>query len=155
VPARKDQVQGAQVIDVELYSSWPVTDVRVPGFEAEAKVQPLGVGRHRVTLERQAAPLGRDFVLYYRLQDDLPGRVELIPYRAAADGPGTFMLVVTPGWTSSRSTAAPTGSSSSTRPAACRAGRSRPRREPWPGRWASSGPTTASAWSPSPRPRGS
>jgi Ca-activated chloride channel family protein len=94
---RHDQVQGTQAVAAEIYSSWPITDVRVPGFEAEAKVEALGTGRYRVTLERQGAPLRRDFVLYYRLQDDLPGRVELIPYRATEDGPGTFMLVVTPG----------------------------------------------------------
>jgi Ca-activated chloride channel family protein len=41
--------------------------------------------------------LERDFVFYYRLQDNLPGRVELIPYRDNTQAPGTFMLVVTPG----------------------------------------------------------
>ncbi len=41
--------------------------------------------------------LNRDFVFYYRLQDDLPGRVELVAYRADETKPGTFMLVVTPG----------------------------------------------------------
>jgi Ca-activated chloride channel homolog len=41
--------------------------------------------------------LDRDFVFYYRLAENLPGRVEVIPYRAAKDKPGTFMMVVTPG----------------------------------------------------------
>jgi Ca-activated chloride channel family protein len=41
--------------------------------------------------------LNRDFVFYYRLEDNLPGRVEVIPYRADRDKPGTFMMVVTPG----------------------------------------------------------
>jgi Ca-activated chloride channel family protein len=36
-------------------------------------------------------------VFYYRLADNLPGRVELIPFRNAESGPGTFMMVVTPG----------------------------------------------------------
>jgi Ca-activated chloride channel family protein len=36
-------------------------------------------------------------VVYFRLADELPARVELIPYKPAADEPGTFMLVVTPG----------------------------------------------------------
>ncbi len=31
------------------------------------------------------------------LEDTLPGRVEVIPYRADKDKPGTFMMVVTPG----------------------------------------------------------
>jgi Ca-activated chloride channel family protein len=94
---RHDRVDGALSVNVELTSSWPIADVRVPGFEAEAKVQALDPGRYRVTLDRQGATLARDFVLYYRLKDDLPGRVELIAHRAAADKPGTFMLVVTPG----------------------------------------------------------
>jgi Ca-activated chloride channel family protein len=94
---RNDRVEGSLSVNVELTSSWPIAGVRVPGFEAEAKVQALGPGQYRVTLDRQGAPLARDFVLYYRLKDDLPGRVELIAHRAAADKPGTFMLVVTPG----------------------------------------------------------
>jgi Ca-activated chloride channel family protein len=94
---RNDRVEGTLSVNVELTSSWPIADVRVPGFEAEAKVQSLGPGHYRVTLDRQGAPLARDFVLYYRLKDDLPGRVELIAHRPAADKPGTFMLVVTPG----------------------------------------------------------
>ena len=36
-------------------------------------------------------------MLYFRLADNLPGQVEAIPYRAAADKPGTFMMVVSPG----------------------------------------------------------
>jgi Ca-activated chloride channel family protein len=36
-------------------------------------------------------------VFYYRLAEDLPGRVEMIPYRKSENGPGSFMLVVTPG----------------------------------------------------------
>jgi len=50
-----------------------------------------------VRLERQGAHLDRDFVFYYRLQDGLPGRVELVPFRDDPNGLGTFMLVVTPG----------------------------------------------------------
>jgi Ca-activated chloride channel family protein len=50
-----------------------------------------------VTLEAEPASLERDFVFYSRLADGLPGRVELVPYRAAGGAPGTFMMVVTPG----------------------------------------------------------
>jgi Ca-activated chloride channel family protein len=48
-------------------------------------------------LDRPGASLDRDFVVYYRLADNLPGRIEVIPYRVARDKPGTFMMVVTPG----------------------------------------------------------
>lgn len=94
---RNDRVEGALSVKAELTSSWPIADVRAPGFEADARIEALAPGHYRVTLERQGGALGRDFVLYYRLQDDLPGRVELIAHRAATDAPGTFMLVVTPG----------------------------------------------------------
>lgn len=91
------KVEGELLVNVELKSAVPVADVRVPGFENAITAQQLGEGHHRVTLSRTSASLDRDFVLYYRLADNLPGRVEVIPYRAAADQPGSFMMVVTPG----------------------------------------------------------
>lgn len=91
------QVEGQLSINVELKSAWPVADVRVPGFETTAVAQKLGDGHYKLTLDRQSAKLDRDFVFYYRLADNLPGRVEVIPYRAGKDKPGTFMMVVTPG----------------------------------------------------------
>jgi Ca-activated chloride channel family protein len=91
------KVEGTFSLELELKSAWQIAEVRVPGFESEAVVNELAEGHHRVRLERQNATLDRDFVFYYRLADDLPGRIELIPYRAEGDGPGTFMLVVTPG----------------------------------------------------------
>jgi Ca-activated chloride channel family protein len=92
-----EKIEGAFSVELELKSAWPVADVRVPGFENEALVEDLGEGHFRVRLERQGASLDRDFAFYYRLVDGLPGRVELIPYRADPSEPGTFMLVVTPG----------------------------------------------------------
>jgi Ca-activated chloride channel family protein len=94
---RNDAVEGTVSADVDLWSAWPVVDVRVPGFDGAAVVEKLDDGHWRVHLERQAARLANDFVLYYRLADDLPGSVELIPYRAPGGGDGTFMLVITPG----------------------------------------------------------
>ena len=91
------RVEGALTINVELKSAWPVEDVRVPGFETAAVTQKLNDGHFKLTLDRPGAKLDRDFVFYYRLADNLPGRVEVIPYRAAKDKPGTFMMVVTPG----------------------------------------------------------
>lgn len=91
------QVEGAFAIKVELKSAWPVADVRVPGFETAAATQKLDDGHYKLSLTRSGAKLDRDFVLYYRLADNLPGRIEVIPYRASKDKPGTFMMVVTPG----------------------------------------------------------
>jgi len=92
------KVDGTISVEVELKSAWPVEGVRVPGFESEAIVDEIDSGSHfQVRLEHQDASLDRDFVLYYRLADNLPGRAELIPYKAEGSKPGTFMLVVTPG----------------------------------------------------------
>jgi Ca-activated chloride channel homolog len=90
-------VEGALSINVELKSAWPVDDVRVPGFESAAVTNKLDSGHYTLKLDRTSAKLDRDFVFYYRLADNLPGRVEVIPYRADKSKPGTFMMVVTPG----------------------------------------------------------
>jgi Ca-activated chloride channel family protein len=82
---------------IELKSAWPVADVRLPGFEKETTTDKLGEGHYKVRVEKKDHALNRDLVFYYRLADNLPGRVELIPYRNGESGPGTFMLVVTPG----------------------------------------------------------
>lgn len=91
------KVEGALAIKVELKSTWPIADVRVPGFETVAVTERLTEGHYKVGLDQPGASLARDFVFYYRLADNLPGRVEVIPYRASKDKPGTFMMVVTPG----------------------------------------------------------
>ncbi|MBW2274278.1 MAG: VWA domain-containing protein [Deltaproteobacteria bacterium] len=91
------EVKGNFSVDLELKSAWPIADLRVPGFENEAVVEKLGEGHHRVRVERQSAQLDRDFLVYYRLQEGLPGRVELLPFRDDPSKPGSFMLVVTPG----------------------------------------------------------
>ena len=90
-------VEGAFSLNLELKSAALVGDIRVPGLETVALTQKFTDGRYKVILDRPGAKLDRDFVFYYRLADHLPGRVEVIPYRAAKDRPGTFMLIVTPG----------------------------------------------------------
>ena len=91
------EVGGELLVNVELKSAVPVADVRVPGFETAVSTQKIDEGHYKLSLTRQGAKLDRDFVFYYRLAENLPGRVEVIPYRASADKPGTFMMVVTPG----------------------------------------------------------
>lgn len=92
-----EKVEGNFSVNLELKSAWPVADVRVPGFEADAQITETAKDHYQVKLEQQGVSLNRDFVFYYRLQDDLPGRVELVAYRADENKPGTFMMVVTPG----------------------------------------------------------
>lgn len=90
-------VDGSLAINVTLKSAWPVADVRAPGFEGAAVTTKVDTGHYTLSLDRTGAKLDRDFVFYYRLADNLPGRVEVIPYRADKSKPGTFMMVVTPG----------------------------------------------------------
>ena len=94
---RNQKVEQRFAVNVELKSAWPVDEVRVPGAEAEAKVTKVADGHYKVALERQSGDLSKDFVFYYRLAENLPGRVEMVAYKPSADATGTFMLVVTPG----------------------------------------------------------
>jgi Ca-activated chloride channel family protein len=94
---RNEKVEGSLSIRLELKSAWPVADVRAPGLEAAATIQKTAEGHYKLSLDQQGVSLNRDFVFYYRLQENLPGRVEVIPYRKDPNKPGTFMMVVTPG----------------------------------------------------------
>ncbi|HRE83741.1 MAG TPA: VIT and VWA domain-containing protein, partial [Opitutaceae bacterium] len=89
-------VDGMFSVKVTLKSAVPVADVRAPGFDS-AVSQKIDESHYTLTLDRSGAKLDRDFVFYYRLAENLPGRVEVIPYRADPSKPGTFMMVVTPG----------------------------------------------------------
>jgi Ca-activated chloride channel homolog len=94
---RNPKVEQRFAVNVELKSGWPVDEVRVPGAEAEAKITKVAEGHFKATLDRTTGDLSKDFVFYYRLADNLPGRVELLAYKPKADATGTFMLTVTPG----------------------------------------------------------
>lgn len=92
-----EKVEGTFSMALELKSVWPVAEVRVPGRDQAAQVTRLADGHYRVALTQAGGNLNQDVVLYYRLADNLPGRVEVIPYRAPGASEGTFMMVVTPG----------------------------------------------------------
>lgn len=98
-----DKVSGGFSFHLQLKSAFPVRDIRLPGYQNEATIQRAGgVGEGAgevwdVSLERpEGGSLAKDIVFYYRLDDAVPARVELIPYRADPAQPGTFMVVVTP-----------------------------------------------------------
>ena len=95
--SRNSHVEQHFTVNVELRSGWPVDEVRTPGVEDAAKVDKIDAGHYKVTVDREAADLNHDFVFYYRLAENLPGRVELMTYKPSANAPGTFMLTVTPG----------------------------------------------------------
>ncbi len=91
------KVENVFSINLELKSAHPIVDVRAPGFEAAATITKIDAGHYKMEMQLQDARLERDLVFYYRLQDNLPGRIELVPFRADEQTPGTFMMVVTPG----------------------------------------------------------
>ena len=91
------KVESTVSLNLELKSAYPVQDVRTPGFEAAARIDKLTEGHIKLNLQLTDGSLNRDFVFYYRLQDDLPGRIEVIPFRDDPNEAGTFMMVITPG----------------------------------------------------------
>ncbi|MEM7395234.1 MAG: VIT domain-containing protein, partial [Verrucomicrobiota bacterium] len=88
--------------NLELKSAFPVKDVRIPGFQTAADIEEISGaefpgGHYRVALDNRATRnLNKDIVFYYRLADDVPARIELIPYRENEGSDGTFMAIVTP-----------------------------------------------------------
>ncbi len=92
-----DVVENQLSMRLTLKSAYPVADVRAPGFEAAAAITKVEDGHYTLEMNLPGAKLSHDFLFYYRLQDNQPGRVDLIPYRADDNQPGTFMMVVTPG----------------------------------------------------------
>ncbi len=92
---RNEKVERTFSATVTLKSAWPVDEFRVPNFSGETTKDENNNFVYKY--ESQGGALNRDFVVYYRLAENLPGRVEVIPYRADKNKPGTFMMVVTPG----------------------------------------------------------
>ena len=82
---------------LKLKSAFPVAEVRTPGYDQVAQITQTN-GVYDVVLEQNegGVTLSRDVVFYYRLDDSVPARVEIIPYKASAQEPGTFMAVITP-----------------------------------------------------------
>jgi Ca-activated chloride channel family protein len=91
------KVENTFSLALELKSAYPIQDVRVPGFEAAATINELEEDHYKLEMQLSDMSLSRDFIFYYRLQNDLPGRVEVIPFRDDENEDGTFMMVITPG----------------------------------------------------------
>lgn len=117
---RNEEVTGRFSFDLVLRSGYPVETLRLPQHpQAQITQTPdgewlihmdNGVARIAADAEEgQAIPaalpppqpavtrLDTDVVVYWRLQDGLPGTVDMVAYKPEADGRGTFMLTVTPG----------------------------------------------------------
>ena len=104
-----DKVHESFRFDLTLKSAFPVKDVRVPGYDTRAVIKTLNNNDddkeshkqtsgtvHTISIDSpEGDALTRDIVVYYRLNKDVPARLELVPYCNGTD-PGTFMVVVTP-----------------------------------------------------------
>ena len=63
-------------------------EVRTPGAD-DAKVTKLADGHYKVVVDRTSGRASsHDFVFYYRLAENLPGRVELMTYKPKANSRG-------------------------------------------------------------------
>ncbi|MGD8569113.1 MAG: VIT and VWA domain-containing protein [Gammaproteobacteria bacterium] len=121
-----DKVQNQFSFDLTVKSGYPVEAVRVPS-QPNASVTKTDDSQWQVALhsnngnakgnnsttaneegQQQNTPaipaattgninLNKDIVVYWRLQDGLPGSVDLATHKPDANGRGTFMLTVTPG----------------------------------------------------------
>jgi Ca-activated chloride channel family protein len=91
------KVENTFSANIILKTAYPVTDIRMPGFETMAVTNKIDETKYETKLELKDMSLNKDLVFYYRLQDNLPGRVELIPYKESKDKSGKFMMVITPG----------------------------------------------------------
>ncbi|HNX53637.1 MAG TPA: VIT domain-containing protein [Pontiellaceae bacterium] len=87
---------------LKLKSAFPLKDVRMPGYDQTAQINKTGTNENQTVYDiliespEGGATLSRDIICYYRLDDTVPARVELIPYRASPKNTGTFMAVITP-----------------------------------------------------------
>ena len=88
------RVETKATLRMTVKSAWPLTSVRTPNLRPLSEKLALADGAAELEYEL-GSELGRDFVFYYQLAE-LPGRLEVVPYRAAGK-PGTFMMVLTPG----------------------------------------------------------
>ncbi len=101
-------VREAFSFDLILKSAQPIKDVRMPGYSQQAQIERQTktengeqggnstIYHARLDLAK-GATLSKDIVFYYRLDDTVPARVELVPYKQAGAPAGTFMLTITPG----------------------------------------------------------
>ena len=92
---RNDKPTGKTTVRVILRSAWPVTAYRAPQGAVASEQADLANGTADITYEL-AEGLSKDFVFYYSLADNLPGRLEVVPFKRNGED-GTFMMVLTPG----------------------------------------------------------
>lgn len=93
--SRTETVKRAFSAEVSVHSGYPLDDVRIKGFPgAPIKVD---ANSYQWTFDAPGGTLNQDLVVYYRLAQDLPGRVDMLTYKPTDAEPGYFMMTLTPG----------------------------------------------------------
>ena len=100
-----NQVHESFAFNLKLISAFPVKEVRMPQHQDRAIIsrsnndENSGIEVIEAAFEDREGTgnLGQDVVFYYRLDDQAPARVEIIPFKEKNSDQGTFMAIVTPG----------------------------------------------------------
>jgi len=110
-----ETVTGQFSFSARLRSGYPVAAVRVPNGGAridkqDAQNWDIRIANGSVSIQEEGAEsqpqnqpsasaftLDQDIVVYWRLEQDLPGAVDMVTNKPDANGRGTFLLTLTPG----------------------------------------------------------
>lgn len=92
---RNNKVTGKTNVKIIVKSAWPLDGVRSPSLNPTVSTLDLKNGAAELEYELSEG-LAHDFVFHYQLAE-LPGRLEVIPYRVPGAKEGTFMMALTPG----------------------------------------------------------
>ena len=92
---RNETVKRSFSANVSVRSGYPLEDVRIKGFPGT----PVKQDSNTLTwsFDEPGGTLNQDLVVYYRLAQNLPGRVDLLTYKPESAEPGYFMMTLTPG----------------------------------------------------------
>lgn len=92
---RNETVARAFSAEVTVRSGYPLEDLRIKGFPGDPVKQDAYTYNWR--FDAPGGSLNQDLIVYYRLAQNLPGRVDMLTYKPDNTEPGYFMLTLTPG----------------------------------------------------------
>ncbi len=81
---------------ITVRSGYPIDDIRVPGFNNGSNLAKTAEDTWQWEYQSQSGTLNKDLILYYRLQENLPGRLDLITNKNTNEA-GYFLMTLTPG----------------------------------------------------------
>lgn len=92
---RTEKVKRSFSAEVTVRSGYPLDEVRIKGFPGAAVQEDAHT--YCWTFDAPEGVLNQDLVVYYRLAQNLPGRVDMLSYKPSVADPGYFMMTLTPG----------------------------------------------------------